>query len=321
MNNWLLLILSLPTENATARMRVWRAVKSCGAIVLRDGVYLLPSLDNCREVFQRLSEEVKQAGGTAYLMEAKNSGEDNLTCLFDRSGDYAQLMAEIETRHRLIENSTGPADTIKLIRKLRKTFNVLIQIDFFPTFQQTKTEQALAELESLAGKLLAPDEPSAIELAIPKLELSSFRNRHWATRQRPWVDRLASAWLIRRHIDIEARFTWLSTSSDCPTDAIGFDFDGAQFTHVGNRVTFETLLASFGLESPALKRLGRLVHYLDVGGIRPAEASGIEQVLTGLLDSLTDDHQLFEAACAVFDGLSAAFQKEEKFNDQIQHSN
>lgn len=318
MDNWILLILSLPTENSTIRMRAWRTVKASGAVVLRDGVYLLPSLEGCREIFQRILDDVKEAGGSVFLMDASESEEQGLSALFDRSQDYAQLAADIEACHQSLVNSSSPADAIKPIRKLRKTLNSLIEIDFFPTLQKTRTETTLTELESIIDKLLAPDEPSAIELTIPRLESSAFCKRHWATRKRPWIDRLASAWLIRRHIDPDAQFIWLASVSDYTPDAIGFDFDGAQFTHVGDRVTFETLLVSFGLDSPALIRLGRLVHCLDVGGIRPAEASGIEQVLAGLKDTILDDDRLLDIASGIFDGLYAVFQKEEEPNDIIQ---
>ncbi len=311
MNNWLLLILSLPTENTTVRMRAWRAVKAAGAAVLRDGVYLLPDLDRCRELFQRISEDVKEAGGSAFLMNAGDSGEQNLPALFDRSQDYAQLAAEIAACHLLLASGASPADVIKPVRKLRKTLAGLIEIDFFPRIQQTDTTAALTELEAVISKWLSADEPQAVEGIIQKLQRSAFQKQRWATRQRPWMDRLASAWLILRHIDPDASFIWLASIADCPQDAIGFDFDGARFTHVGDKVTFETLLVSFDLESPALNRLGRLVHCLDVGGIRPAEASGVEQVLAGLSASIADDDRLLEVACGVFDGLYAAFDKEQ----------
>src|SRR5690606_10116625 len=133
--------------------------------------------------------------------------------------------------------------------------------------------------------------------------------RIWATRRRPWVDRLASAWLIRRFIDPQAQILWLDSPGDCPPDALGFDFDGATFSHVGGRVTFEVLAASFGLEQAAIARLGLLVHCLDVGGIQPPEAVGIESVLAGLRETLTQDDSLLTAASAVFDGLLANFDK------------
>jgi hypothetical protein len=133
----------------------------------------------------------------------------------------------------------------------------------------------------------------------------------WATRRRPWVDRLASAWLIRRFIDPQARFVWLKSPADCPKRAIGFDFDGATFTHSGAMVTFETLLASFGLRAPALLRLGVLVHGLDAGGVMPAEAAGVERVLSGMRDAIADDDQLLLAAAGVFEGLLVAFERDQ----------
>ncbi|MEI6269558.1 MAG: chromate resistance protein ChrB domain-containing protein [Methylococcaceae bacterium] len=318
MNNWILLILSLPTENSTVRMRSWRAVKASGAVVLRDGVYLLPNHEGCPEVFQRIMEDVKEACGSAFLLDVRTPEEQDLSVLFNRSQDYAQLAVEIEICHQSLVNGSSPADVVKPIRKLRKTFNSLSEIDFFPMLIKSRTEAGLTELEYIIGKLLAPDEPSAIEQTITKHESSEFCKRQWATRQRPWVDRLASAWLIRRLIDHDAEFIWLASVSDCPPDAISFDFDGAQFTHVGDRVTFETLLVSFGLDSPALNRLGRLVHCLDVGGVRPIEATGIEQVLAGLKDTILDDDRLLDIASGVFDGLYAIFRKEEESNVFIQ---
>ena len=136
-----------------------------------------------------------------------------------------------------------------------------------------------------------------------------YQGRTWATRRRPWVDRLASAWLIRRFIDHDARFLWLATPSDCPQDALGFDFDGAVFTHVGDRVTFETLMAAFGLEGDAaLRRLAVLVHQLDVGGDPVAEASGFEAVLAGARERLADDDALLVEMSGTLDSLYAYFE-------------
>ncbi|KRG78042.1 chromate resistance protein, partial [Stenotrophomonas acidaminiphila] len=162
-------------------------------------------------------------------------------------------------------------------------------------------------LEMACARLQAPDEPGFVAGTIQRLRTADYQGRLWATRQRPWVDRLASAWLIRRFIDPEARILWLAHPADCPPEALGFDFDGATFSHVGHRVTFEVLAASFGLEQGPIARVGLLVHYLDVGGAPPPEALGVESVLAGLRDSVADDDQLLERACAVFDGLLASF--------------
>jgi hypothetical protein len=125
-----------------------------------------------------------------------------------------------------------------------------------------------------------------------------------------WVDRVASAWLIRHFIDHDATFVWLSRPADCPKDAHGFDFDGAEFTHVGERVTFEVLMHAFGLERDAgLARLAGLVHFLDVGGDAVPEAPGFEAVLAGLRESSGDDDALLSAATPVLDALYDHFSK------------
>jgi hypothetical protein len=158
---------------------------------------------------------------------------------------------------------------------------------------------------------LSPDEPQETQGGIARLDRERYRGRTWATRRRLWVDRVASAWLIRRFIDPDARFKWLAKPSDCPKSSLGFDFDGATFTHVGDRVTFETLLASFDLEGdPALMRLGALVHQLDVGGEPVAEASGFEAVMAGARERLNDDDALLTEMSAVLDSLYAHFARE-----------
>ena len=130
-------------------------------------------------------------------------------------------------------------------------------------------------------------------------------------RQGPWVDRVASAWLIRRFIDRQARFFWLAAPADCPQDALGFDFDGAAFTHVGDRVTFETLMAAFSLDGDAaLRRLAALVHQLDVGGESVPEGSGFEAVLAGARERLVDDDALLAEMGGTLDSLYIHFKCE-----------
>jgi hypothetical protein len=181
-------------------------------------------------------------------------------------------------------NSPRPpaADLIRLQRRLQREFDAVRATDFFPGDAAIEAAAAWADLGKRIAGLLSPDEPHDTDGAIPRLEASQYQGRTWATRRRLWIDRVASAWLIRRFIDREARFQWLARPSDCPKRALGFDFDGATFTHVGDRVTFQTLMASFGLEGDAaLVRLGALVHVLDAGGEPVPEATGLEAVMAG----------------------------------------
>lgn len=308
MKNWFALVTSLPTENATLRQRAWRALKASGAAVLRDGVYLMPERDDCCVTLDSLASDVREGGGTAHVLRVEAPDDTHFAALFDRSKEFAVLLTDVsQIRQTLTADSVQ--DVLRQTRKLRKSFASLVGIDFFPGEAQAQADSALSELELACARTLSPDEPLPQTGGISRLLLSDYQGRLWATRQRPWVDRLASAWLIRRFIDPQARLLWLVSPADCPADAIGFDFDGARFSHVGSRVTFEVLAASFGLEQPAITRLGLVVHCLDVGGVQPPEATGIESVLAGMRESIANDDQLLIAASSVFDGLLASFHK------------
>jgi len=304
--NWLIMVLSLPTENATVRQRAWRSLKAAGAAALRDGVYVLPAAAEHRAVLEAVAVDVTGGGGATHLLTAQATDEAAYVALFDRSRDYTELLADA-TRLRESLPDTTPSEALKHSRKLRRTFESITAIDFFPGEARRQVEDTLAELEMACARLQAPDEPRFVAGTIQRLRTADYQGRLWATRRRPWVDRLASAWLIRRFIDPEARILWLTHPADCPPEALGFDFDGATFSHVAHRVTFEVLAASFGLEQGPIARVGLLVHYLDVDGAPPPEASGVESVLAGLRDTVADDDQLLERACAVFDGLLASF--------------
>jgi hypothetical protein len=147
-----------------------------------------------------------------------------------------------------------------------------------------------------------------VQKPLQRLNPADFHGRLWATRKGLWVDRMASAWLIRRFIDPEPRFLWLDRPENCPADAVGFDFDGATFTHVDHRVTFETLIASFGLDQdPALVRFGALVHYLDAGGVPVPEAAGLDAILSGARRRCTDDDALLAEVWPVFESMYATY--------------
>jgi len=269
----------------------------------------MPELESCRNTLDIIAADVHLCGGTAYVLSVDEPDHTDLIRLFDRNEEYAKLLSEIIDSRNILSPDTAQ-EKLKQVRKLRKIFTNLSVIDFFPNKDQKQTDLALQELEQAITQILSPDEPQSInDNTISRLMSSDFQGRTWATRRRPWVDRLASAWLIRSFIDPKANLLWLHSPADCPNDALGFDFDGARFTHVGQLVTFEVLLESFGLERSGLKRVGVLVHYLDVGGIPMPEAAGIESVLAGLRNMISDDDQLLEAASPMFDGLLKTFEQ------------
>lgn len=309
MSAWQVLIVSLPTRHATARMRVWRALKALGCGVLRDGVYLLPTIAATRSALARQAADVTAAGGQAYVLAVEavdQLQEDALRALFNRAADYAVLKADIDNL-RLKLKRPKPV-LAREGAQLQKQFVALAAIDYFPGATREQLQILLNELLQAISAKLNPDEPQAIHGKVKPLDRTHFQGRTWATRKRMWVDRMASAWLIARFIDPQATFKWFVKPGDCPKRALGFDFDGAAFTHVGSRVTFEVLLASFGLEEDvALERIGAIVHFLDAGGVPVAEAAGLEAVLKGLRETAKDDNALLAAVVPVFDGLYAAF--------------
>ena len=311
--DWLLLVISLPTGSATARMRVWRGLKGLGCMALRDGAYLMPAGAEREQALRDLGDECTREGGVAWLMTVRPRSaeeEDAYRQLFDRSDDYAELRKGWKEANRTLAGLPA-TELARLQRRLQRDSEAVLAIDFFPGDARAEAEAAWVEQSRRFERLLSPDEPHERLGGIARLDLADYRGRTWATRRRLWVDRVASAWLIRRHIDPEARFKWLASPSACPKSALGFDFDGATFSHVGDRVTFETLLASFGLEDdPGLARLGALVHQLDVGGEPVPEAAGFEAVLAGARERLDDDDALLAEMSVVLDSLYAHFGRE-----------
>lgn len=310
-----ILILTLPTEQATLRMRVWRALKNAGAAMLRDGVYLLPEAQQDHEFFNDISNEIRDKGGAAFVFDAETSEEEEIRPLFDRSQQYLTLMESLQVCKNDLNEETAVSQ-LKMVRKLHRELDRIVAIDFFPGEAQAQAVCALSELEAGINRFISPGEPHAVSGLLTRLMPEDFHNRVWATRRRPWIDRLASAWLIRRFIDQNAQFLWLKDGNDCPAEAVGFDFDGATFSHTNNRVTFEVLMVRFGLTGDALNGLGMLVHYLDVGGVQPPEAVGVESVLTGLRESITDDDTLLTAACSLFDGLLTTYEMRSGHDEQ-----
>jgi hypothetical protein len=282
-------------------------------MALRDGAYLMPASQPREEALQELADECTREGGNAWLMAVEPRGIDEDQAyrqLFDRSSEYAELRAALKEASRGIA-SLPALEVMRLQRKLLREYDALRGIDFFPTAASMEAESEWTDFMRRVAIQLSPDEPSETSGQIPRLDPADYLGRTWATRERLWVDRVASAWLIRRFIDPQASFLWLVKPSDSPEKALGFDFDGAAFTHVGGRVTFETLMASFGLEEDAaLMRLARMVHQLDAGGEPVPEAIGFEAVLGGARERVSGDDALLAEMSPVLDSLYTHFARE-----------
>jgi len=311
---WAILIHTLPTQPNAVRVRVWRALKSLGCAALRDGAYLLPSAH--ADLFEPLAAEVREHGGTARVLELspRNAAQrDELVALFDRTEAYGQWR-DTATALQAELASLGETEARRRLRVVADALQALLRIDYYPGAAAAQAQSALDALRQALDARHPKGEPQPqADHGIARLDAARFQGKRWATRARPWVDRLACAWLIRRFIDPHARFVWMADPAVAtatpitPRGALGFDYDGARFTHVGTRVTFEVLVASFGLDSdPRLQRIAGAVHYLDAGGIPAPEAAGLESVLGGLRELHADDDRLVASAATVFDALYAS---------------
>jgi hypothetical protein len=309
MNSFNTLVLSLPTRNSTLRMRLWRALRDSGCGVLRDGVYVLPATADAAGL-TRLESDIRANGGFALTAELKPRTEAQLADmrkLFDRSAQYGELVARAAATRSALER-LGARRGQTAVRRLEKAMQKVRQIDFFPGEASVQASRALEEAKARYRALYAGGEPRFSKRGLRQADIRKFQKRVWATRRAPWVDRLASAWLIKRFIDREARFAWIARPSECPKNAVGFDFDGAEFTHVKNRVTFEVLLSTFALEGDAgLASIGAVVHFLDVGGIPVADAKGLETMLRGIKEKAASDDALLAESMRAFDHLYSAY--------------
>lgn len=295
---WIALSFSLPSGSSSSkRVAVWRRLQKIGAVSPTGSLYLLPAGEESREAFDWLAQEITEAGGQALVLpidQLDGDAESRLAEAFRaaRDEDYRKLASEAGDAER-----AGRAGLEDRLEKLRRRFAEVARIDFFQAPERVEAEAALARIEAL----LSPPETVPSE-ALPA---ERYRGRRWVTRPHPHVDRLACAWLIRRFVDPGAEIRYAEKAGE---DEVSFDMKGADFGHRGNRCTFETMLASFGLEGdPALAALAQIVHEIDLrdASTRP-EVPGVDAVLRGWSTAGWTDADLERHGTALFEGLYRA---------------
>ena len=314
MIDWLILTASLPTSPSGLRVRIWRALKATGCASLREGVYILPATASAADALWGIDKAIREGGADAHMLKLQARDavqEKGFRALFDRGELFADFAQALKGARKTVKTSGEPA-LRKLLQGLDRQLQSIQAIDHLPGSASVSAVAGLERLRAEIDRRLSPGEPAASAGAIQRVDKVCFQGRTWATRKRPWLDRLATAWLVQRFVDAQPRFLWLSDPKTCPKSALGFDFDGARFTHVGDKVTFEVVAHAFGLEGDAaLHRLGELVHYIDIGGIPVDEAAGIETMIRGLQALHANDDALLAASCTVFDSLYAAMRPDQ----------
>jgi hypothetical protein len=317
---WLLLIHQLPPKPTSLRVRIWRKLQKLGAVSLKNSVYVLPFGEKTHEDFQWLKQEVESAGGHATVLRAgsvEGATDDDLVSLFrvQRAEEYARITAELDGLAGAIRGqrkgghlspgrlSSHEAELSRLHQELER----IIAVDFFLADGRPA---AFAALEHCREALHLPRGGGAREIKSRAtrgggLDTTQYQGRRWVTRKNPHIDRLATAWLIKRLIDKRPRFRFVDEGTRVE-GGVHFDMADAEFTHRGEDCTFETVVKEFGLTNdPALAGLAEIVHDVDLKDdkFNRLEAAGLDAALRGLGELIKDDRKLVRQAGVIFDGL------------------
>ena len=304
MDAWLVMVAQLPTEDPAARMRALRTLEALGVGALREGAYALPDSAANRSAFDALAQYIGTAGGSVQVLRvtaASDAQNDSLKRLFDRSAQYDSLVKTVESL-RVAFGQSDPSAIARVLLKQRRDFEAIAALDFFPTPAKLRAQQAIADAEQEIRQLYLSQAPTYIGPG------EKLHGRTWVTARPLWADRLASAWLVRRFVDPEAKMTWLEAGADRPAGAIGFAFEGAHFPASAARVAYEEIMTQLQLgANAALAKIGAIVHFLELGGTPVPEAAGVQTLLQGAVRRAQNEDELLSEAEKTFDLLYEAY--------------
>ena len=302
----------LPAHPSNARVKIWRRLQQVGAVALKNAVHVLPESAQAREDFEWLRGEVLGLGGQAAIFDVplmSDVDERQIVGQFQSASaaEFGRLRKELKMmRPRLRQDArTSGEQGLQALRAFQERFEHAVRRDMFAAEGSREVESALKEL-------LSEYRPSAKSRAQPAPDLldpDDYKGRVWVTRPRPGVDRFSSAWLIRRFIDRDAKFVF-STSPERYPDAVAFDmYHAAGFKHEGDLCTFEVLQERFGIRESAVRRIGEIVHDIDLKEERykSPHAPTVAHLVEGLRASTPDDARLLELGIGMFEALYVSF--------------
>jgi len=309
---WLMLVHQLPPLPTNLRVRTWRRLQELGAVAVKQSVYALPDTPESREDFEWLKVEIEGAGGEAVVYSASHVDPAAETALIEqfrqlRQQAYTELAGELQRIQRAGMSRPDPSGRRRDLARYGERFAAIERVDFFGSAGRDRVVTLLNDLEAAA----APSgKGRGRQPAGGAADSGRYEGRVWATRPRPGVDRMASAWLIRRFIDSTASFAFI-TDVKTAGDALPFDMFGAGFGHEGDHCTFETLAAHFDIRDPAVTRIAEIVHDLDFkdGKFGAPEAPTLGIAIDGLQLSSMDDGVLLDQGITLFEALYRSFGK------------
>ncbi len=315
---WLLLIHQIPPTPAYFRAKVGRRLQRVGAVAIKNSVYVAPLSEQSHEDLQWVAREIASEGGEATLCKAtfvEGLRDDQIEALFHaaRDADYAQVAEEAREitgglPSRLARDDERREDLEADLARLRKRMTEIVAIDFFSASGRVAAESAI---EALERRLRRGKEPEvALKEQLPRRQ--DYHGRIWVTRKNVHVDRIASAWLVVRFIDSDARFAFVSGQGYRSKDReVTFDMYEGDFTHVGDACTFEILLNQFEIREPGLSSIAEIIHDIDVkdGKFGRTEAPGVAALIAGIALAERDDEARIQFGVRVFDALLALYRR------------
>lgn len=313
-HEWLLIFYSIPSHPVSGRMRIWRRIAKAGAVQLKGAVYILPASDEHGELFQWIIGEVKSLGGDGSFVRTsriETLSDADVRKLFNaqRDAEYRDLDRVLDGLERKVQSArkgavAGVRDGVSgPLAEIRKVRDEIRGRDFFNAPLGRETDKRIQTLDALLNSLQEPDTTKPVPLS--RKDPKVYRSKVWVTRKRPFIDRMASAWLVRRFVDPDATFHFIDEKEreQLAAGEVAFDMQGGEFTHHGDLCTFEVLVRSFGIKDKAVRKIAEIVHDLDLKDDRYGNAagSGIEEVLTGIRKMVKDDAEMLEKGIAVFE--------------------
>jgi hypothetical protein len=305
---WLLLAHQLPPRPTNLRVVVWRRLQHVGAVALRNSLYVLPNTTETREDFEWIKTEIRSRGGQVSIFSAQavdGSTDEELEASFRtaRSAEYGALINEVNLLEKGLTSKRQRLSRIAVqrnIAKMRERFRALKATDFFGAAEAGDAQASVERLE----QLLQPEQLTPAQNG--QLDARFFRRRVWVTRPRPGIDRMASAWLIRRFIASDAKFAFGAVTA---RDQVPFDMPDVEFGHHGSDCTFETLVRRFGVSDATARRIGQLVHDLDLKESRYglADAPTVGRLVEGLRQAAKSDAELLEQGITMIEALYRSF--------------
>jgi hypothetical protein len=313
---WWVLAFQLPAQPAYARVKIWRRLQAVGAASFKNALYLMPATDEALEDFEWTLREVRDAGGEGLILDARavqGFTDEEIIAIFDaaREEQYRAIAEEIRAFSARFERKRNPPTAEEAATQHARFHGRISAIEAIDFFQANGREQVRALLRELEPRNISVDTLGA-EPAMETEKLTSLRGRTWVTRANVHVDRMASAWLIRRWVDPDARFKWVADRNYRPADSeIRFDMYQAEFTHKGDQCTFEVLLGRLELKDSALSAIAEIIHDLDLKDQKfgRKEAAGVQQLLAGIVASQPADDARIERAANLFDDLYHSFER------------